>query len=340
MKKIILPIFIALILFVIYAAWNIIGPTVHAPAEKYFYIKTGEKYDGVVNSLKNAKVINSTFFFKIIAKRVKYDQNVKPGRYEINNGSNILDLIRMLKGGRQSPVKLVINKIRTKEDLAGKIGNAFEADSAEVMNFIMNKDSLAPYHLDTNTVMTMVIPNTYLVTWNGNFKKVFKRLLSEHDQFWTKERSAKAATLGLSPDKVYTLASIIEEETNKKEDKGLIASVYLNRIRKGMKLEADPTVKYAMRNFGLKRILHGHLAYQSPYNTYLNTGLPPGPICTASMNTIDAVLNAPPTNYIFFVAKPDFGGYSNFAESYAEHLFFAKAYQKALDSLIISKKIQ
>ncbi len=143
----------------------------------------------------------------------------------------------------------------------------------------------------------------------------------------------------MTPVQVYTMASIVEEETNMPEDKGLVASVYMNRINKGMRLEADPTVKYAMRDFGLKRILHGHLAYPSDYNTYQHTGLPPGPICTPSTNTIDAVLNAPSTSYLFFVAKPDFRGYSNFASSYPEHLIFAKAYQHALDSLILSKKI-
>jgi UPF0755 protein len=186
--------------------------------------------------------------------------------------------------------------------------------------------------------MTIVIPDTYLMQWNGSMSKIMTRLKKEHDDFWTEERSAKARALNLSPEQVYTMASIVEEETNKKEDKGLIASVYMNRIKKGMRLEADPTVKYAMRDFGLKRILQGHLKYPSPYNTYLNTGLPPGPITTPSSKTIDAVLDAPQTNYIFFVAKPDFKGYSNFAVTYEEHLKFANAYRKALDSLIISKQ--
>ena len=143
--------------------------------------------------------------------------------------------------------------------------------------------------------------------------------------------------MNFTPEEVYTIASIVEEETNKQSDKGLIASVYMNRIKKGMKLEADPTVKYAMRNFGLKRILHGHLDYPSLYNTYQHTGLPPGPICTPSITTIDAVLDAPQTNYIFFVAKPEFNGYSNFAATYQEHLVFANAYRRALDSLILSR---
>ena len=340
MKRAIGIIIVIILLILIYAGWNIFGPTVSAPEGKYFYIKTGASYADVKRSLLEQKIIRSTFFFDKIAGRVHYDTNVRPGRYEISNGSNQLSLVRMLKGGRQSPVKLVINKLRTKEDLAGKIGNSFEADSAEVMGFIMNNDSLTAYKLDTNTVMTVIIPNTYLITWNGTFKKIFKRLKEEHDNFWDTERIKKASALGLDPAKVYTLASIVEEETNKSEDKGPIASVYMNRMNKGMKLEADPTVKYAMRNFGLKRILHGHLAYQSPYNTYQQTGLPPGPICTPSSTTIDAVLNAPKTSYIFFVAKPDFRGYSNFASTYEEHLVFAKAYQRALDSLIISKKKQ
>lgn len=338
MKKIILVFVIIIAGIIIYAGWNVFGPTVSAPESRFFYIRSGAKYDEVKNSLKEKKIISNTFLFDKLATRLKYNQNVKAGKYEIKEGSSMLSLVRMLKTGRQSPVKLVINKLRTKEDLAQKIGTNFEADSTEVMAFLTNNDSLAEYKLDTNTAMTIVIPNTYFMSWNGSFKKIFKRLTNEHDKFWTDERLKKAAALDLSPVKVYTMASIVEEETNYKTDKGLIASVYVNRIRKGMKLEADPTVKYAMRNFGLKRILHGHLKFQSPYNTYQNTGLPPGPICTPSSNTIDAVLDAPQTDYIFFVAKPDFKGYSNFASTYTEHLSFARAYQKALDSLIISKK--
>ena len=148
---------------------------------------------------------------------------------------------------------------------------------------------------------------------------------------------AKAKALNLTPEQVYTMASIVEEETNAAEDKGKIASVYMNRMETGMKLQADPTVKFAMKDFDLKRIMQKHLTYPSPFNTYQNPGLPPGPICTPSIKTIDAVLNAPQTNYIYFVAKPDFNGYSNFASSYDEHMVFAKAYQQALDSLIRAK---
>ena len=320
-----------------YSAWKIFGPTVSAPENKYFYIKTGAGYDDVKRSLTDQKIISGTFFFNLIAKQVKYNRNVKAGRYEIKNGSSIISLIRMLKAGRQSPVRFVINKLRTKEDFAGKAGQQFEFDSTEVMNFITSNDSLATYHLDSNTVMTAVISNSYLFWWNVSFKNLFTRLADQKEKFWEGKRTQKATALNFTPEQVYTIASIVEEETAKQEDKGLVASVYINRLKAGMKLEADPTVKYAMRDFGLKRILHGHLAYPSLYNTYLHSGLPPGPICTPSINTIDAVLDAPQTNYIYFVAKPDFNGYSNFAATYQEHLVFANAYRHALDSVMISR---
>ena len=337
MKKILLISLVCVLLVSLFIGWNVVGPSVSAPEEKYFYIKTGDTYNDVRENLKQKNILSSSFFFNIIARQIKYDKNVKPGRYIIKNRSNLLSLIRMLKSGSQAEVRLVLNKLRTKEEFASKIAENFEADSLEAIRFLLSNDSLAPYHLDTNTVMTIIIPNSYLFWWNGSFNKIFSRLKKQHDYFWEGKRIEKAKALGFTPEQVYTIASIVEEETNKQTDKGKIASVYINRIRKGMKLEADPTVKYAMRDFGLKRILHGHLSYQSPYNTYQQTGLPPGPICTPSINTIDAVLDAPSTDYIFFVAKPDFKGYSNFASNYKEHMQFARAYQKALDSLIISK---
>ncbi len=338
MKKIIGILFIVFLIIGAYAAWNVFGPTIAAPEDKYFYIKTGSTYEDVKSSLKQQGIIKGNFFFDKVAKQVKYSSNVKSGKYEIKDNSSLLSLLRMLKAGNQSPVKLVINKLRTKEDLASKIAKNFECDSLQVISFLTNNDSLSAYKLDTNTVMTAVIPNTYLLKWNNTFKTLFTRLKSEQEKFWTVERKQKAASKNLSTTQVYIMASIVEEETNKAEDKLLIASVYRNRIATGQKLEADPTVKFAMRNFGLKRILRGHLQYQSPYNTYQNTGLPPGPICTPSTKTIDAVLDSPETNYIFFVAKPDFKGYSNFAATYPEHLKYAKAYQNALDSLIKSKQ--
>jgi UPF0755 protein len=246
---------------------------------------------------------------------------------------SVMDLVRMLKNGNQSPINLTITKLRTREDLAKKLGENFEFDPAQMAGFLSNKDSLSKYELDTNTVMTAIIPNTYTLTWNNSPSRVFNKLYREQEKFWNKDRKEKAARLHLSPKEVYILASIVEEETTKQDDKGKIASVYLNRMNKGMNLAADPTVKYAMRNFGLRRILYGHLAYQSPYNTYQHKGLPPGPICTPSIKTIDAVLDEPSTDYLFFVAKPELSGYSVFSTNFAEHQKHAKIYQAFLDSI-------
>lgn len=340
MKKIVAALVILVSVAAIYIGWQLFGPTVSAPEGKYFFIPTGTAFEKVKSDLQEYEIISGTFFFDKVARQVKYDKNVRPGRYEIKKGMSVYSLLKMLKSGQQSPVRLVINKLRTKEDLAKKIGKQFEADSLATIRFLGSNDSLKSYGVDSHSVMTLVIPNTYLINWNSDFRKIFIRLKTEQEKFWNNERKQKAAALNLTPAEVYTMASIVEEETNKLKDKGLIASVYINRIKKGMRLEADPTVKYAMRDFGLKRILYGHLAYPSPYNTYQNKGLPPGPISTPSAETIDAVLGAPSTDYIFFVAKPDFNGYSNFASTYAEHLKYAKEYQLALDELIRKKQAQ
>lgn len=333
-------IFLLLVLVVGYFAWILFGPTVNEPKGKYFYIHTGSSYQSVKDSLVDNDVISGTFWFDKIAGYLNYDKKIKPGKYKVTEGMSLVNLVRMLRSGNQSAVNLVITKLRTKEDLARKLSNSFEADSITVINFLNNNDSLSKYDLDTNTVMTAVIPNTYTLYWNNTSSTVFKKLYNEQEKFWTDKRRSQAAALNLTEKQVYTLASIVEEETNATADKGKIASVYLNRMRTGMRLAADPTVKFAMKDFGLKRIYHKHLAFQSPYNTYLNAGLPPGPICTPSIKTMDAVLNAPTTNYLFFVAKSDFSGLSNFATTYAEHLKYAKEYQLALDTLMKTKQQQ
>ncbi len=337
MKKAFLTIISIGFLLAAYLGWVFFGPTVSAPEKKYLFIKTGSSFEEVKTLLIEKKIIKNDFYFTQLSRLSKYNKNIKPGKYKIENNSSLFQLVRLLRSGKQSPARLVINKLRTKEDFASKLAATFEIDSTTAIRFLLSNDSLARYNVDTNTVMSIVIPNSYLFWWNTSIDKVFSKLKNQKDNFWDGERTVKAKKLGFTPVEIYTMASIIEEETNKEEDKGKIASVYINRMRKGMKLEADPTVKYSMRNFELKRILHGHLLAPSMHNTYQHTGLPPGPICSPSMNTIDAVLDAPETNYIFFVAKPDFSGYSNFASTYEEHLQFAKAYQHALDSLINSR---
>lgn len=338
MKKVIVAILVIVLLAAAFAAWKIIGPaTSFAQEKKYLYIRTGSNYEDVIASLEKDTIVSGTYWFDLIAKRLDYPQKVKAGKYPVKKGMSALNIVRMLRNGQQEPVKLVVIKFRTKEDLASAIGKKFECDSTEFIHFLNNTDSLKQYGLDTNTVMTTVLPDSYSYFWNITPSKIFSKLRAKYETFWTPERVAKAKEHGLTPQTAYILASIVEEETLKKEDKGKISSVYLNRIEKGMRLAADPTVKFALRDFGLKRIYEKHLLVESPYNTYKYAGLPPGPICTPSLETLDAVLETPSTKYLFFVAKPDFSGYSNFAESYTDHLKFAKQYQQALDKLMQQK---
>ena len=335
------PLLLLFIIVVIlaFAAFRIFGSnTDFSEQKKSFYIKTGSNFTEVMTALKEQKILKNPGTFNLIAQQLKYDKNVKPGKYIIGNGSSIYDIARILKSGKQTPVNLVIIKLRTKEDLAQRLGNNFESDSSSFMDVLNNNDSLIKLGLDTNTVMIAVIPNTYTILWNTSANKIFKKLFTEQQKFWSADRKTKAANLNLSPKEVYTLASIVEEESNKEEDKGKIASVYLNRMRTGMRLSSDPTVIFALKDFTIRRVYKKYLQFQSPYNTYLNSGLPPGPICTPSIKTIDAVLNAPVTNYLYFVAQPNLTGYSNFATSYQEHQAFAKLYQDWLTAYLEAKR--
>jgi UPF0755 protein len=332
--------YIILIIGVVFAfcIWKVFGPAINNPANKFLYIKTGSSYQQVKDSLIKNDLLKESFWFDKIAKYADYPRKIKAGKYKITDGMSLYHLIKILRSGKQTPVNLVITKLRTKEDLAKKIAANFETDSITVINFLNDENALRQFDVDTNTVMTDVIPNTYTYQWNTPVKNIFIKLDKEERKFWNEERLEKARRLQLTPKQIYILASIVEEETNKVEDKGKIASVYINRLRKGMKLAADPTVKFAMKDFGLKRIYHKYLEFASPYNTYMNAGLPPGPICTPSIKTIDAVLDSPDTEYLFFVARSDFSGYSDFASTYQQHKVFAKAYQQALDSLIKSRQ--
>lgn len=299
--------------------------------QRYLYISsTAATKEAVLDSLKLNNFISSPALFSFVADRLGYWDDIKPGRYEIK-GKNLISVVRMLRNGQQAPVKLVITKLRTKKDLAAVLGKFFEPDSAAVMAFLNNNDSVKKWNVDTATVISLIVPDTYNFYWNSSAQTLLKRFASYSEKFWTAERKAKAAKKGLTPQQAYTVASIVEEETNNNAEKGNVASVYLNRLQKGMPLQADPTVKFAIGDFTLKRIYEKHLLYPSPYNTYRNKGLPPGPICTPSKTTLNAVLDAPQTPYFYFVASPAFDGTHQFSATYPEHLQKAKAYQQALN---------
>jgi UPF0755 protein len=338
-KKILSGILILIILLGILFTWVVFGPgTAFQTKSQAIYIPSANPTrDMVMDELNNKNILNSPLAFSFLAGRAGYWDDIRPGKYVIEKGASTFKVLRLLKNGRQTPVRLVINKFRTREELAGYIGRQMEMDSTDVLRFFNSPDSTKNFGLDTNNIVTAIIPNTYEMYWTTASHKVLRRLYDEHNKFWTQERMDKLPLIGLKKEEAYILASIVEEETNKNDEKPTMASVYLNRMKKNMSLSADPTVKFALRNFGLKRITFPLIreSASSPYNTYVNKGLPPGPICTPSIKTIDAVLNAAQTDYIFFCARPDFSGYHSFASNEQDHYKNARAYQKALDSLLI-----
>ena len=330
MKRFLLLVLIIAIIGVGVALWIFLGPgTGFSSSKETLYISSkAATEEAVMDSIRKRNIITSEAAFQLLASRLKYWKNIKPGKYEVPKGTSILTLVRMLKNGRQTPVHLVITKIRTKEDFARLTGNKFEFDSTAMLAFLNSTDSLSRYNTTPETVMANVLPDTYIYFWNTTPKAVYQKIADASDKFWTAARKKKAADHNLSPVQAYILASIVEEETNNNEEKDTIASVYLNRINKGMALGADPTIKFALKDFSIKWIHGDMLNIESPYNTYKNKGLPPGPICTPSKKTLDAVLDAPTTNYLYFVANSNFSGTHLFSATFEEHQAKARAYQE------------
>jgi len=298
----------------------------------YLYIHTGADYEKVKEELRQGGFVTDLFSFDLLAKLAKLPAHIHPGKYKINREMSNYNIIRMLRSGRQTPVKLVINKLRTVQDLVNLLSSDLEADSLVLKQMFRDPDYLSQFGVDTNTVLCAVMPDTYDFFWNITSDKAFKKIEKNYARFWDANRKQQAKSERLTPNEAITLASIVDEESNISTDKPNIASVYLNRLQKGMKLQADPTVKYALGDFTIKRITGPMLQNPSPYNTYVYEGLPPGPICTPSVSSIEAVLEAPKTNYLYFCAKEDLSGYTNFASTYDEQLKNARAYQQALDA--------
>jgi UPF0755 protein len=289
-------------------------------------IPTGSTYAQVLDIMKFNGILRNENSFDWVAGILDYPERIHPGRYVLKYPMSNKDMIRILRSGRQTPVKLVINKFRTKRELAGFVGRKLEADSTELYNLLNDAALLDSFELNAESGLAIFIPNTYEFYWNTSARKFLDKMHSEYQKFWTDERKKLAEAQGLDPIKVSVLASIIEEESQKKPERPTIAGVYLNRLRTGMKLQADPTVKFAVQDFALTRITGIQTGFQSPYNTYLNTGLPPGPICTPSINALESVLNAEKHNYMYFCASVDSPGYHAFAETFSQHLQYARKY--------------
>ncbi len=266
-----------------------------------------------------------------VAKLRGSDFGERHGAYLIEQGMSPLQAEHRLSHGAQQPLTVTINHFRTKENLAKKVAAKLDFTSDQLLKTLNDEKLLSEYGLTKEQALSLFLEDSYEFYWTASPEAFISKIGDNYKKIWNEERTAKAKELGLFPAEVMTIASIVDEETNKLDEKDEIGRLYINRYKKGIKLQADPTVKYAIGNFALRRILSGHLKTRSPYNTYLNTGLPPGPIRTTSVATIDQILNSQPSDHIYMCAKEDFSGRHNFASTYQEHLANARRYQAALN---------
>ena len=320
-----------LILIIGIAIFYAFTPVLRADSTQYLYIDDDDTQDSVIMHLRPMCHTAGLTGLSSLLRHSSYGDNVRSGRYAIEPNEGALALFRKLKNGQQASLRLTIPEVRTMNRLASVLGKKLMLDSTAIASALYSNEVCQKYGYDTCTVAAMFVPNTYDVYWNMSIDALMQRMEKEHNRFWHGDREAKAAQLQLSPVEVCTLASIIDEETANNAEKPMIAGMYLNRLNTNMPLQADPTIKFALKQFELKRIWQKLLTIDSPYNTYKNTGLPPGPIKIASIQGIDAVLNAVHHDYLYMCAKEDFSGTHNFARTYQEHLKNAAKYTKALN---------
>ncbi len=295
------------------------------------YIPDGSTYSQAIDTLSANLDIKNIKLFEWIADKKNYPVLVKPGRYVIDREMSNNGLINLLRSGRQTPVRITFNNIRYLADLAGRIGGQIEADSASIMDFLSDPLNYSDDGFTRENVISVFIPNTYEFFWDTNAEELYDRMFKEYIRFWNEERIAKAQAIKLTQIEVAILASIIDDEVAKADEKPRIAGVYMNRIKRGIPLQACPTIKFALNDFTITRVLKQHLTINSPYNTYLNRGFPPGPIGCPTIEGIDAVLNAEKHDYLYFAAKADFSGYHNFSRTLAQHNRYAAEYQRELN---------
>jgi UPF0755 protein len=336
LKKIILIIFLIVALAAAGVAYylyqQVLAPNVSVNKESEFlYIPTGSNFNQLVDSLQVSGIVHNISSFKWVAEKMGYVGKIRPGKYQLRNDMSNRELVQLLRSGKQVPVKLIFNNIRTKPDLAGRIGKQLEADSTQLLHLLNDSSFIATMGFNTDNILSMFIPNTYEVYWNMSAESFIKKMDDEYESFWNKSRLQKAKDAGLTPVQVSVLASIVQSETSRNSEKSTIAGVYMNRLRKNWKLEADPTLIYAMNDFSIKRVLNEYKAIDSPYNTYKYFGLPPGPICLPEISSLDAVLNFSSHDYMYFCAREDLSGYHSFATDLKTHMLNAKRYQAELN---------
>lgn len=299
------------------------------PAE--IFIPSSPSFEEVVSLLQYSGVISNMDAFIWVAKRKGYDARPRGGRYLLSNGLDNNQLVNLLRSGRQTPVNVTFNNIRTIEDLAGQLAVRLEPDSVDFLSTFRDIKLLNSLEVEPHTLLGMILPNTYQMYWTASSQEFLKRMHQEYQRFWNATRMEKAQAAGLTPMEVATLASIVDEETIREDEKPRVAGLYINRLKRGMRLQADPTIKFAMGDFTVSRILTRDLEIDSPYNTYKYAGLPPGPIRMPSISGIEAVLNHEEHNYLYMCAKDDFSGYHAFARTLQQHNQNAARYRQALN---------
>ena len=317
--------------------YKFIADNVAVKEKTYLYIPSNANYDQVRDSLTQKSILKKPEYFYDLANDRELSKKFKPGKYAITPGMNNRAIINMLIVGNQEPVQISFRNIRLKESFAGTVSKKLEFDSLSFIKLLDSAEFISQYGFDKENIYTMFIPNSYEMFWNTSSEDFFLRMNKEYKTFWNADRINKAKALNFTPQQVTILASIVDAEALADKEMPTIAGLYLNRIRKGIKLEADPTVIYANNDFTIRRVLNRHLTKESPYNTYRIKGLPPGPIMMPSINAIDAVLSPESHNYIYMCAKEDFSGYHNFATTLSEHLANARRFQQALNERNIKK---
>jgi len=318
--------------FAFYTYQIIYTPNILVDAEdQYFSIPKGTTFKELQNALDDQRIVRDLVSFSFLAKLKGLDTQIKPGMYLFKKDMTSIQLINMLRSGRQVPVKLTFSNARKLEDLPKKLSKSLALDSAGMAKILLDPETSKRYGFDSLNFISMFLPNTYEVYWTWGASDLLDRLKSEYDTFWNEDRKIKAKNLGMTQNEVATLASVVQSETNKIDEASDIAGVYINRLKRGITLDADPTLVFAIGDFSIRRILNKDKKIESPYNTYKYRGLPPGPIRMPEGRYIDAVLNYEGHKYLFFCAKEDFSGYHVFAKSLAEHNINARKFQRALN---------
>lgn len=330
-KTAILCVLAALIVALGICGYSILSNGFAIDKDVSIHIDESRNYDRLLADLQGKAKMKSQRSFELLASVLGYKNDMKTGNYVIKPDMSILDLVKLLKSGAQTPVRITFNNIRTKGDLCKRLTDQLMIKEDSLKSILNDESFCESLGFTSQTIVAMFIPNTYEFYWDVSLDKFLDKMYKEYAKFWNDGRKAKAEAIGLTPIEVSVLASIVEEECTYSDEYPIVAGLYINRLKKGQKLQADPTVKFAVGDFSLRRILHAHLEIESPYNTYRHEGLPPGPIRVPSIKGIDGVLNYAKHDYLYMCAKEDFSGYHNFAKTWAEHSANAAKYRAALN---------